>query len=76
MNIVARGIEIKMMLEKFGDEMENVFEKTQFLCVTTYFFEENVEKQPFFRMTTYFSEENVNKKHFFRMTTYFFEKEC
>ena len=51
-----------MILDKFGDEMENVFEKRQFLCVTTYFFEENVEKQPFLRMTKYFFEENVEKK--------------
>ena len=45
-----------MILEKFGDEMENVFEKKQILSVTTYFFKENVEKQPFLRMTTYFFE--------------------
>ena len=51
-----------MSLEKFGDEMENVFEKQHFLRVTTYFLERKLEKQQFFRMTTYFFEENVQKR--------------
>ena len=54
MTIMPRRITIKMILDEFGDEMENVFEKRQFLSVTTYFFEKNVEKKPFLRMTTYF----------------------
>ena len=52
-----------MILEKDGDGMGNVFEKRQFLRVTTYFFKENVEQSSFFRMTTYFFEKDV-EKHF------------
>ena len=60
-----------MILEKCGDEMENVFEKRQFLRMTTYLVKKNVKKKTFFRVTTYFFKENVEKHQFSRMTTYF-----
>ena len=47
MNYASENENNKMMLGKFGDEIENVFEKRQFLSVTMYFFEENVKKTHF-----------------------------
>ena len=41
-----------MILDKYGDEMEQVFEKRQVLRVTTYFSENFFEKRVFLRMIT------------------------
>ena len=52
-----------MIQDKFGDEMENVFEKRQFLSVTTYFFENFFEKKNHFCvLTTYFPENFFEEK--------------
>ncbi len=62
-----------MILDEFGDEMEKVFEKTQFLRVTTYFLK-NVVKHIIFSCDNVFFQRKCIKRTFLRMTTYFFKE--
>ena len=70
MYIMPRKIKIKMIFDKYGDEMEQVFEKRPFLRVDNVLFENFFEKRPFLRVTTYFPEQVFDKQPFCVLTTF------
>ncbi len=70
-NIMPRRIKIK---NDFGDEMENVFEKTRFSCVSTFVSNTFLKKDHFCVSEHFFFENFFKKRLFLRVTTYFVEK--
>ncbi len=70
-----RRIKTKMILDKDGDEIEQVFEKQHFLCVVTTYFLQNCLKKDYSCLCEHvFQKMSLKKKPCLHVSTYFVGK--